>query len=284
MKLKGTVAIVTGASKGIGRCIAETFAREGCSLTIVSRNLEEIVAAGKEIEKHGVDVLALKCDVSQQEDVKGMVDATIEKYGKIDILVNNAGIYGPLGPFVDNSPEDWRQTIEINLLGTVNCARFVLPHMIAARKGKIINLSGGGAGGPPTPTLSAYFTSKVAVAAFTEILAVEVKEFNIQVNAIAPGAVNTRLLDQVLAAADKVDRKFLEKSIQQKETGGIPPQKAADLALFLASDESDGITGKLLSAVWDDYRSFSKLPESIRSSSIYTLRRIDEKLFKEVQS
>ncbi|MEM3722997.1 MAG: SDR family oxidoreductase, partial [Candidatus Hadarchaeales archaeon] len=259
MKLKGKVAIVTGASKGIGRCIAETFAREGCALTIVSRNLEEIAAAAKEMGKYGADVLALKCDVSREEEVKKMVDATIEKFGKIDILVNNAGIYGPLGPFVGNSLEEWKQTIEINLLGVVNCTKFVLPHMIAARKGKIINLSGGGAGGPPTPTLSAYFTSKVAVVAFTEILAAEVKDFNIQVNAIAPGAVNTRLLDQVLAAADRVDKKFLEKSIRQKETGGTPPQKAADLALFLASDESDGITGKLLSAVWDDYRSFSQL-------------------------
>jgi len=282
MKLKGKVAIITGASKGIGKCIAETFAKEECNLTIVSRHLDEIRAAAEELKKSGVDVLPLKCDVSIPSEVEEMVEKTVSRFGKIDILVNNAGIYGPLGPLTDNDLELWRKTIGINLIGTVTCTKFVLPYMIKARKGKIINFSGGGTGGRATPTLSAYITSKVAVVRFTEAIAEEVKDFNIQVNSIAPGAVNTRLLDQVLATVDKVNKKFLEKSIKQKETGGTPPEKVAQLVLFLASDDSNGITGKLISAVWDDYQNFGKWLDKIKGTQIYTLRRIDDNFFKEV--
>lgn len=283
MKLKGKVAIITGASKGIGRSIAETFAKEGCNLAIVSRNLDEISGVAAELKKYGVDVLPMKCDVSNPKEVEETVKRIIGRFKKIDILVNNAGIYGPLGALVDNDIEMWKKTIDINLMGTVLCTKFVLPHMIRAKRGKIINLSGGGSGGPPTPTISAYVTSKVAVVRFTEVIAEEVKDYNIQVNSIAPGAVNTRLLDQVLAAADTVDRKFLERSMKQLETGGTPPEKAAQLALFLASEESNGITGKLISVVWDDYQNFANRLGEIKWTDIYTLRRIDEAKYKEAK-
>jgi len=283
MKLKGKVAIITGASKGIGKAIAETFAKEGCNLTIVSRNVDEVRNTAGELKRYGVDVLPLKCDVSNPVEVEEMVKKTIARFKKIDILVNNAGIYGPLGPLVDNDIGQWKSTVDINLMGTVTCTKFVLPYMIKAKKGKVINLSGGGSGGPPTPTISAYVTSKVAVVRFAEVIAEEVKEHNIQVNSIAPGAVNTRLLDQVLAAADKLDKKFLERSIKQRETGGTPPEKAAQLALFLASDDSDGLTGKLISAVWDDYQNFSKKLDEINRTQIYTLRRIDNDTYKEAR-
>lgn len=281
MKLKGKVAIITGASKGIGKCIAETFAREGCNLTIASRHFDEISAAAEELKKYNVDVLPLKCDVSNPAEVEEMVKKTMGRFKKIDILVNNAGIYGPLGPLIDNDLEFWAKTININLMGTVMCTKFVLPYMMKARKGKIINLSGGGSGGQPTPTISAYATSKVAVVRFTEVVAEEVKDYNIQVNSIAPGGVNTRLLDQVLEAADRVDQKFLEKAKKQEETGGTPPEKAAQLVLYLASDDSDGITGKLISAVWDNYKNFSNQLDEIKGTSIYTLKRIDNVLYKE---
>lgn len=283
MKLKGKVAIITGASKGIGRSIAETFAKVGCNLTVLSRNFDEVKNTAAELKRYDVDVLPLKCDVSNPAEVEEMVKKTIAHFKKIDILVNNAGIYGPLGPLVDNDIGQWKSTVDINLMGTVACTKFVLPYMIKAKKGKIINLSGGGSGGPPTPTISAYVTSKVAVVRFTEVIAEEVKEHNIQVNSIAPGAVNTRLLNQVLAAADKLDKKFLERSIKQRETGGTPPEKAAQLALFLASDDSDGLTGKLISAVWDDYQNFSKKLDEINRTQIYTLRRIDNDTYKEAR-
>jgi len=282
MKLKGKTAIITGASRGIGKVIAEAFAKEGCDLTIASRNFDEISETAKELKKHA-DVLPVKCDVSNTADVEAMVKKTFDHFKKIDILVNNAGIYGPIGCFIENDIELWKKTVDINLIGTAICTRLVLPHMVKAKRGKIINLSGGGSGGLPQPTISAYVTSKMAVVRFTEVIADEVKEHNIQVNSIAPGAVNTRLLDQILAAGDKVDKKFLERSMKQLETGGTPPEKAAKLALFLASEESDGITGKLLSAVWDDYRSFPGKLREVRDSQIYTVKRIDEVKYKEVK-
>ena len=122
----------------------------------------------------------------------------------------------------------------------------------------------------------------MAVVRFTEAIAEEVKDHNIQVNSIAPGAVNTRLLDQVLAAGDKVEKKFLERSVKQQDTGGNPPEKAAQLALFLASEDSDGITGKLLSAVWDDYQNFPKRLDEVKETQIYTVKRIDGAKYKEV--
>lgn len=283
MKLKGKVAIITGASKGIGKSIAETFAREGCNLTIVSRHLEEICAVADELKgKYNVNILAMKCDVSNLLEVERMVRKTIEHFEKVDILVNNAGIIGPIGPLFDNDLKLWMKTVNVNLLGTVNCTKVVLPYMMKTRMGKIINFSGAGSGAAPLPTLSAYATSKFAVVRFTEIIAEEVKDYNIQINSVAPGPVNTRLLDQVLEAKDKVDKKYLEKAKKQKETGGVPPEKATQLVLYLASDESDGITGKLISAVWDDYQNFSNRLDEIKETPIYTLRRIDNVLFKEV--
>ncbi len=282
MKLSGKVAIITGASKGIGKVIAETFARERCSLTIASRNFDEISETAKGLKKYA-DVIPIKCDVSNPADVSDMVKRTIERFKKIDILVNNAGIYGPIGAFVENDLEQWKRAMDINLIGTVICTKFVLPYMIKAKSGKIINLSGGGSGGPPQPTISAYVTSKMAVVRFTEVIADEVKEHNIQVNSIAPGAVNTRLLDQILAAGDKVDKNFLERSMKQLEAGGTPPEKAAQLTLFLASEESDGITGKLLSAVWDDYQNFPKRLSEVKGTQIYTVKRIDGVKYKEAK-
>ena len=282
MMLKGKVAIITGASRGIGRCIAETFAREGCNLTMASRNLEEICRGSDELKRYNIEILPLKCDVSNSIDVEEMMKKTIDRFKRIDVLVNNAGIYGPLGSLVDNDLELWIKTININLLGTVMCTKAVLPYMIKARKGKIINFSGGGTGGDAIPTISAYSTSKAAVVRFTEIIAEEVKDYNIQINSIAPGAVNTRFLDQVLAAEGKVDKNFLEKAKKQKESGGTPPEKVAELVLYLASDNSEGITGKLISAVWDNYQNFKSSLNEIKTTSIYTLRRIDNFKYREV--
>ena len=157
------------------------------------------------------------------------------------------------------------------------------PYIMKKQKqGKIINVSGGGIGGPNiNPNFSAYTTSKAAVAGFTEVIAKELKSFNIQVNVISPGAVNTRLLDQVLEAGEIAGKDFLEKSKKQKIDGGTTPEKAAKLAIFLATTESDHITGKLLSAVWDNYENFDKMKNKIAESSFYNLRRIDDFMFYE---
>lgn len=273
MKLAGNAAIITGAGRGIGRAIALAFAHEGADVLVASRTLSEVAETAEEVRALGRHALALKVDVSNRDEVERMVAQAFDEFGKLDILVNSAGIYGAIGPLVDNDPEKWVQTVRINLFGSFFCARAVLPFMIRQRRGKIINLSGGGASSP-LPNFSAYAASKAAIVRLTETLAEEVKGFNIQVNAIAPGAVNTRLMDEILAAGAAAGEEMLARTRQQKETGGVPPEKAAALAVFLASEESGGLSGRLISAVWDDWESMNKHIDQIMGSDLYTLRRV----------
>ena len=273
MKLKNKTAIVTGAGRGIGKAIALALAKEGADLVVVSRSLPEVTGTADEAKSLGRRALALKVDVSRQENVVRMVSDTLAEFGKIDILVNNASIQGPIGRISDNPVERWVETISTNLTGTFLCIKEVLPFMMKQRQGKIINLSGGGATSP-RPCFSAYAASKTAIVRLTETVAEEVKEYNIQVNAIAPGAVNTRILDEILAAGDAAGEKAQAEAKNQVETGGTSPEKAAALAVFLSSDESNGLTGRLISAVWDEWQNMAKHVTEINSSDLYTLRRI----------
>ena len=275
MKLAGKAAIITGAGRGIGRAIALAFAQEGADVLVASRTLPEVAEVADETRALGRHALALKVDVSNRDEVERMVAQGLEELGKVDILVNNAGTYGSIGPLADNDPEEWVQTVSINLFGAFYCARAVLPFMIRERRGKIINLSGGGASSP-LPNFSAYAASKAAIVRLTETLAEEVKLFNIQVNAIAPGAVNTRLMDEVLAAGAAAGDKMLAQARRQKEAGGVPPERAAALAVFLASNDSGGLSGRLISAVWDDWESMNGRIDQIMASDLYTLRRVVE--------
>ncbi len=270
MKLKGKVAIVTGAGKGIGKAVALAFAREGAHVVVVSRTFSEIKDVAAQIATMGKRTLPLKVDVSRRSDVLKMVNSTVARFGRIDVLVNNAGVLGPVGSLAENDVGGWVTTIEVNLIGTFLCCREVLPTMMKQCSGKIINLSGGGATSP-RPRFSAYASSKTAVVRLTETLAEEVKEFNIQVNAIAPGVVDTRMHDQVLAAGEAAGKKAIEESQKVKATGGTPLKLPVELAIFLASDASNGLTGKLLSAVWDNWKKMDL--NEVSSSDVYTLRR-----------
>ncbi len=272
MRLKDKVAIVTGGGRGIGSSICLAFAREGADIVVAARTSEEIQGISAELERLGGQALALKTDVSQREDVRNMVDRTIREFGKVDILVNNAGVQGPIGATVDTDIDCWIETVKINLIGSYLCSKGVLPYMIKQKRGKIINLSGGGSVSP-RPFFSAYGVSKAALVRFTETLAEEVKEFNIDVNAIAPGAINTRMLDEVLEAGESAGEKALAQARRQKENGGVPLERPAALALFLASDESNGLTGRLISSVYDDWESMNIA--QVMSSELYTVRRID---------
>jgi 3-oxoacyl-[acyl-carrier protein] reductase len=169
---------------------------------------------------------------------------------------------------------EWIDTIKINLFGVLYACKYVLPHMKKNKSGKIINLSGGGATNP-MPTISAYAASKAAVVRLTETLAEECRNDNIFINAMAPGALNTRLLDEVLSAGPgTVDKSFYEKSLKQKEEGGASLENAAKLCVYLASKDGDNITGKLISAVWDPWKDFEKYKSEMDGNDIYTLRRI----------
>jgi len=269
-------AIVTGGGRGIGEAIAYALARDGFRLVLAARTSSELERVAAEVRRRGGMAETVTADVSLAEDVDRIARAAVNARGGIDVLVNAAGVYGPIGPTWDVDPVEWVRAVHINLVGTFLCCRAVLPYMIARRRGKIVNLSGGGATAP-LPRFSAYGASKAAVVRLTETLAEEVREFNIQVNAIAPGAVDTRLQDQVLAAGERAGPLWERiRTLRETGQGGVPPDLAADLVAFLASERADALTGKLIAAPYDGWRSWdaARVAE-LRDTSWFTLRRLD---------
>jgi 3-oxoacyl-[acyl-carrier protein] reductase len=275
--LAGRAAIVTGGSHGLGLEIARAYLAAGAQVLVCARDVADLDRAREELVGVASDpgsVAATEADVSHPADVDRMVVEALERFSRIDVLVNNAGIYGPPGLIEEVVWDEWERAVRVNLLGSVLCCRAVLPHFRANGYGKIIQLSGGGATSP-LPRLSAYATSKAAIVRFAETLAEELAGTRIDVNAIAPGALNTRLLEQVLEAGpERVGGPFYERALEQRASGGTPLALAAGLAVFLASAASDGITGKLISAPWDPWEKLAEHAEDLRSTDVYTLRRI----------
>ena len=192
MKLDGQVAVITGAGRGIGRAIAMAYAHEGAKLALAARSeseLEETVGAVSEL---GGEAIAVPTDVTSQQDAERLASRAVERFGRIDVLVNNAGISGPVGPLQGNDIDDWVSTITVNLTGTFLVCRAVIPVMLEQAGGKIINLSGAGATNAWS-NMSAYCSSKAAVVRLTEVLAQELADKGITVNALGPGSVHTSM-------------------------------------------------------------------------------------------
>jgi len=276
-KLTGRSAIVTGASVGLGYEIARAFVAEGANVVICARSAESLqgafsslsalAAPGQLIRMHG-------CDVSSEAQVNALVAFAIEQLGSVQIVVNNAGVQGPIGPTEDIALDDWRHTFEINLYGVLFSCRALVPHFRSQGYGKIVNLSGGGAASP-RPFFSAYATSKAAVVRLTENLAEELRGQHIDVNAVAPGALNTQMLEQTLAAGPElVGQGQFQQAEKQKVGGGSSLEKAAALCVYLASADSDGVSGRLISAPWDPWPTLHDHTAELSTSDIYTLRRI----------
>jgi NAD(P)-dependent dehydrogenase (short-subunit alcohol dehydrogenase family) len=276
-ELTGRTALITGGTQGLGLEIARAYLSAGAAgVYVCGRNGDALQRALTELRHaagSGQLVLGEVADVSSAADVDRLVAAATSGLGGITILVSNAGVYGPKGMIDRVDWSEWARAVEINLFGSVLPARALVPHFAERGYGKIVQLSGGGATNP-LPGLSAYAASKAAVVRFAETLAEELREHHVDVNAIAPGALNTRMLDEVLAAgAEAVGQAFYERALEQQRTGGVPLERGAALAVWLASAASDGVTAKLLSAVWDPW---SELPGHLDdlASDIYTLRRI----------
>ena len=272
--LEGRNALITGASQGLGLAIARAYVEAGANVLLCARDAVALEKARSELAVSGQIVTVHAADVSKVAEVEQLAAQTFKVFPQLHILVNNAGIYGPKGLIEEVAWEEWARAIEINLLGSVLMCRALVPHFKSHRYGKVIQLSGGGATGP-LPRISAYAASKAAVVRFAETLAEEVRGDGIDVNSIAPGALNTRLLEEVLKAGpEKVGREFYERSLKQKAEGGAPLERGAELAVFLGSAASDGITGKLLSAVWDPWETLPQHRDDLRKTDVYTLRRI----------
>ena len=275
--LQGRTAIITGASQGLGLEIATQYVAAGASVIICARD-EGMLSKAADVLKRSASndqvISHIVADVAESESVDALIDFAIDKMGRIDILVNNAGIYGPKGPTDSVDWAQWVQAINVNLLGSVLMCRAVITHMKRQGYGKIVQLSGGGATNP-LPNLSSYAVSKAGIVRFIETLAIEAAEYAIDANAIAPGALNTRMLDEILASdPEAVGKKFYDRALQQKASGGAGLEKGARLAVFLGSAGSDGITGKLISAIWDPWEELDRYKADLEDSDIYTLRRI----------
>ena len=208
---KDKVVLVTGSSVGLGYEIAKSYLKSGANLIICSKNYKKIRKAHKSLEsikKKSQKVFSLSVDVSKAQDVYKLIKFSIKKFKKIDILINNAAILGPKGHIEKINWKKWMKTIEVNLLGSVLLCKIIIPYFKKKNKGKIIQLSGGGAASP-FPMFSSYAVSKAAIVRFVENLSEEVKNYNIDINAIAPGPLNTEMLKEVLKAGpQKVGKEF----------------------------------------------------------------------------
>jgi NAD(P)-dependent dehydrogenase (short-subunit alcohol dehydrogenase family) len=260
--------LITGAGRGIGKRLALGFAKAGNRVALLARSKAELDLAHLEIEHAGGNALRIRADVTDFEQVSAAVDRMRVHYGEVDVLICAAAIPGPIGPFVDQSPKAWIDTIHTNLLGVMNACRAALPHMIARRAGKIIVLSGPGSTNA-RPNLSAYAASQAAVVRLVETIAEENREHNVQINCMGPGGTYTSMTDEILRAGERAGWKETEEALQIRQTGGVAPEKQIQLALFLASEQSNHISGKLIHASddWKRLRSENLSPEA------YTLRR-----------
>ena len=277
MKLAGRGILITGGSQGLGAAIAESCVAEGAHVLICARDPALLEATRARLAARaatGQRVIAQPADVRQHDDVSRLFATAAAQLPRIDGLVNNAGVYGPKGLLEEVDLAEWWRSIEINLLGVARACQQALPIFRRQGYGKIVNLSGGGATAP-LPRISAYAAAKAAVVRLTETLAEETKGAGIDCNAIAPGALNTRLLDEVIESGpERVGAEFYEKALKQRKQGGAPLDRASALTVYLLSAESDGITGRLISAVWDPWETMAQHRDELRASDVYTLRRI----------
>ncbi len=279
-QLESKTIIVTGGSLGIGLAVAKKCAEESARVIIAARNENDLTHAVEEIKKiSSREHSCYSLDVSNIKDVKNFAEWCNQNNIQINGLVNCAGMYGPIGKTTEIDLAKFTEAIHINFLGTVYMCGIFAPLIKSEKRKKIINYSGGGAASP-FANYSAYATGKIAIVRFTENLSIELAEDNFDVNCIAPGFVITRLHQQTLeVGGEKAGSSFFENTQKQIETGGVPSEKAADLTAFLLSEESNGITGKFISAPWDPWQT-QEFRDLLRSDKDFaTLRRIDNKTF-----
>ena len=264
--------MVTGAGRGLGKRLALGFAQHGSRIALVSRSKSELDLAHIEIEQAGGNALRIRADVTDAEQLTlavERVDVTFQS--PVDILICAAGIHGPLQPFLKSPLNAWTRTLNVNLLGVVHSCRAVLPHMIARRAGKIIVLTCESDRSPHL-SLSAYTVSKTAVVRFVEAIASEVADNNVQINCLDPGRSYTTLTDELIAAEARLEPALAAEAREVRRTGGASAELQLQHALFLASEQSNHISGKLIH-ITDDLQ---KLRTATLRADALTLRRVQK--------
>jgi NAD(P)-dependent dehydrogenase (short-subunit alcohol dehydrogenase family) len=239
-------------------------------VAVTARSTDQIAETVTLIEKAGGCGMAVTTDVTDQQAVEQLVRKVEKRFGPVDLLVNNAGVLGPAGPMWETDPDEWWECMDVNLRGSYLCSRAVLPGMVVRHRGRIINIASN-AGLHPVPYGSSYAISKCALIRFSENVAVETKEYSIYVFAVRPGFVHTAMVES--AAALPADEKWFNGRFRKAiETGrGIPPERAANLVLLLASGKADTLSGCYID-VEDDVAEMVQRAEEIKEKQLYTLR------------
>lgn len=239
MSLSGRVAIVTGATRGIGKAITLALAKEGANIVVAARNQSLIDKMVEEVKALGMQAIGVRVDVSRSEEVQRMVDQTLAKFGKIDILVNNAGVTGRTTPITELTEEEWDSIMNVDLKGVYLCSKAVVKHMIQRKTGNILNISSI-AGKEGNAFMTHYSAAKGGVITFTKALAEEVVSHGIRVNCLTPALIETDILQDI--AEEK--RAVLISKIPMGRLG--KPEEVASAAKFLVSDEASFITGQCI--------------------------------------
>jgi NAD(P)-dependent dehydrogenase (short-subunit alcohol dehydrogenase family) len=269
---KTVPVLVTGAGRGIGKRLAIGFASQGARVGLLARSKPELDLCQLEIEHGGGNALRMRGDVADYEEVSACVERMRVQFGgPVQVLVCAAALQGWVGPFAETSPKNWAEIIHTNLTGIMNSCRAVLPQMIERRSGKIILLTGG-MGSQSRPNMAVYAATKTAVISFAESVAEEVRDHNVQINCMAPGASYTHMTDQILAAGERAGWREIEEAQQVRLTGGVTADRQIELALFLASELSNHISGRLIH-VQDDWK---RLRDGSLKPDQYTLRRVQK--------
>ncbi len=271
-RLEGRVALITGGGRGIGRAITLAYAAEGAKLALAARTATELEETSDIAgARHGAEVLTIIADVSSRQQVDTMAARTLDRFGAIDVLVNNAGNIGPVGRLWENDPEEWTHTIAIHLSGTFYGCRAVIPHMLQRGSGRIVNLAGVGG-----PNVTAYDAAKTAIVNLTENLALELKDTAITVNAMSPGSIHTRMWEETRDLALEIgDTAMYRQGVQVTSGKGASIDRAAELALFLGSDDCGRISGRMVRAVTDKFEDFPSQADEIMLSDAYLMRRVE---------
>lgn len=260
--------MITGAGRGIGKRLAIGFAKAGMRVGLLGRSQAELDLTKLEIEHAGGSAHRFRADVRDFEQLCGAVDRMTDLCGNVNVMVANAAVLGPIGPFVEHRPRDWKEVFETNVIGVMNACRSVLPQMIQERRGKIIVIADSSSSSP-RPGFAPYSASKAAVVRFVESVAEEVRDHNVQVNCFSPGGAYTSMTDEILEADERAGAREVEEAEQIRLTGGVPAEKQIQIALFLASERSNHLTGKLID-VTDDWK---KLERENTRPDAWTLRR-----------
>ena len=266
-ELQNKVCLIVGATGTLGAAVTQCFSQAGARLALTGHATVP-AATGQQAQ-----TLRLKLDVQSRDEVRNALQRVREELGSLDVVVNCSGIQGPIGPAETVDPEEWVRAVEINLFGCFYLAHAAIPIMLDQVSGKIIFFSGGGATSA-RPFFSAYGAAKAAVVRLTETLAEELRDKGVQVNAIAPGAVHSRMWNDMRTAGAAGGQRLLEELKQMDRTGGVPPERAASLALFLASNRSRNLSGRLISAVYDKWEEMEPRIAAIMSTEAGTLRRV----------